>query len=60
MIKQVSQTTLRNNIGALLFQEILSRKEGINSIIKSTIVTESNGWGNMVAGEEIRQVVIPQ
>ena len=60
MIKQVSQTTLRNNIGASLFQEILSRREEINSIIKSTIATESNGWGIMVTGVEIRQVVIPQ
>ena len=30
MIKQVSQTTLRNNIGASLFQEILSKREEIN------------------------------
>jgi hypothetical protein len=60
MIKQVSQTTLRNNIGASLFQEILSKREEINNIIKSTIETESNGWGIMVTGVEIRQVIIPQ
>jgi regulator of protease activity HflC (stomatin/prohibitin superfamily) len=60
MIKQVSQTTLRNNIGASLFQEILSKREEINHTIKSTIETESNGWGIMVTGVEIRQVIIPQ
>lgn len=59
MITQVSQTTLRNNIGSSLFQEILSKREEINSIIKSTIETESHGWGIMVTGVEIRQVVIP-
>jgi regulator of protease activity HflC (stomatin/prohibitin superfamily) len=60
MIKQVSQTTLRNNIGASLFQEILSKREEINHTIKSTIEKESNNWGIMVTGVEIRQVIIPQ
>jgi regulator of protease activity HflC (stomatin/prohibitin superfamily) len=59
MIKQVSQTTLRNNIGSSEFQEILSKREEINGIIKSTIESESHGWGIMVTGVEIRQVVIP-
>jgi hypothetical protein len=60
MIKQVSQTTLRNNIGASLFQEILSKREEINHTIKSLIEKESNNWGIMVTGVEIRQVIIPQ
>ena len=30
MIQQVSQTTLRNNIGSSLFQDILSKREEIN------------------------------
>src|SRR3954468_22174253 len=50
MIKQVSQTTLRNNIGASLFQEILSKREEINQTIKSLIAKESNNWGIMVTG----------
>ncbi len=36
MIKQISQTTLRNNIGSSLFQEILSKREEINNSIKVT------------------------
>ena len=60
MIKQVSQTTLRNNIGASLFQEILSKREEINQTIKSLIAKESNNWGIVVTGVEIRQVIIPQ
>lgn len=60
MIKQVSQTTLRNNIGSALFQEILSKREEINDNIKSTIEAESNNWGILVTGVEIRQVIIPQ
>ncbi len=60
MIKQVSQTTLRNNIGASFFQEILSKREEINHTIKSLIEKESNNWGIMVTGVEIRQVIIPQ
>src|SRR5437879_13899653 len=35
MIQQVSQTTLRNNIGSALFQEILSKMVNINNLIKS-------------------------
>ncbi|MBA3977843.1 MAG: slipin family protein [Nitrosopumilus sp.] len=60
MIKQVSQTTLRNNIGSSLFQEILSKREEINHAIKSIISKESYNWGIMVTGVEIRQVIIPQ
>ena len=60
MIQQVSQTTLRNNIGSSLFQEILSRREEINENIKSKIAVESDNWGIMVTGVEIRQVIIPQ
>ncbi|VFJ13431.1 SPFH domain-containing protein [Candidatus Nitrosocosmicus franklandus] len=60
MIKQVSQTTLRNNIGSSNFQEILSRREEINQNIKSIISREAENWGVMVTGVEIRQVIIPQ
>ena len=60
MIQQVSQTTLRNNIGSSLFLEILSRREEINENIKSKIAVESDNWGIMVTGVEIRQVIIPQ
>jgi hypothetical protein len=60
MIQQVSQTTLRNNIGSSLFQEILSRREEINENIKSKTAVESDNWGIMVTGVEIRQVIIPQ
>ena len=60
MIKQVSQTTLRNNIGSSNFQEILSKREEINQNIKSIISKEAENWGVMVTGVEIRQVIIPQ
>ncbi len=59
MIKQVSQTTLRNNIGSSLFQDILSKREEINNHIKS-IISESGNWGIEVTGVEVRQVIIPQ
>src|ERR671925_1062644 len=60
MIKQVSQTTLRNNIGSSLFQDILSKREEINNHIKSVISQESGNWGIEVTGVEVRQVIIPQ
>jgi regulator of protease activity HflC (stomatin/prohibitin superfamily) len=60
MIKQVSQTTLRNNIGSSLFQDILSKREEINNHIKAIISQESGNWGIEVTGVEVRQVIIPQ
>jgi regulator of protease activity HflC (stomatin/prohibitin superfamily) len=60
MIQQVSQTTLRNNIGASQFQDILSKREDVNQHIKEVIAEESRGWGIEVRGVEIRQVAIPK
>lgn len=60
MIQQVSQTTLRNNIGSSQFQDVLSKREEINSHIKTIITNEATSWGIEVTGVEIRQVIIPQ
>ena len=60
MIQQVSQTTLRNNIGSSVFQDILSRREEVNLHIKAVIANEASNWGIEVTGVEIRQVIIPQ
>lgn len=60
MIQQVSQTTLRNNIGSSVFQDILSKREEINQHIRSIISNEAGNWGIEVAGVEIRQVIIPK
>lgn len=60
MIQQVSQTTLRNNIGSSLFQDVLSKREEINQHVKSVISQEAGNWGIEVTGVEIRQVIIPQ
>ncbi|MGI0008722.1 MAG: SPFH domain-containing protein [Nitrosopumilaceae archaeon] len=60
MIQQVSQTTLRNNIGSSLFQDVLSKREEINQHVKTIIANEASNWGIEVTGVEIRQVIIPQ
>ena len=60
MIQQVSQTTLRNNIGSSLFQDVLSKREEINLHVKNIIASEASNWGVEVTGVEIRQVIIPQ
>jgi regulator of protease activity HflC (stomatin/prohibitin superfamily) len=60
MIQQVSQTTLRNNIGSSLFQDVLSKREEINQHVKNIIANEASNWGMEVTGVEIRQVIIPQ
>src|SRR5438309_653771 len=60
MIQQVSQTTLRNNIGSSLFQDVLSKREEINQHVRTIIASEASNWGIEVTGVEIRQVIIPQ
>jgi regulator of protease activity HflC (stomatin/prohibitin superfamily) len=60
IIQQVSQTTLRNNIGSSAFQDILSRREEINQHVRTIIASEAANWGIEVTGVEIRQVIIPQ
>jgi regulator of protease activity HflC (stomatin/prohibitin superfamily) len=60
MIQQVSQTTLRNNIGSSIFQDILSKREEINQHVKLIIASEASNWGIQVTGVEIRQVAIPK
>ncbi|MGB9002565.1 MAG: SPFH domain-containing protein, partial [Nitrosotalea sp.] len=60
MIQQVSQTTLRNNIGSSIFQDVLSKREDINAHIRTIIESEASNWGVEVTGVEIRQVIIPQ
>ena len=60
MIQQVSQTTLRNNIGSSQFQDVLSKREEINQHIRTIIASEASNWGIEVIGVEIRQVIIPQ
>ena len=60
MVQQVSQTTLRNNIGSSAFQDVLSKREEINQHVKSIIADEASNWGIVVMGVEIRQVIIPR
>lgn len=60
MIQQVSQTTLRNNIGSSIFQDVLSKREEINAHVRTIIESEASNWGIEVTGVEIRQVIIPQ
>ena len=60
MIQQVSQTTLRNNIGSSVFQDVLSKREEINQHVRTIISSEASSWGIEVTGVEIRQVIIPQ
>lgn len=55
MIKQVSQTTLRNNIGSSVFQDILSKREEINHHVKSIISQEAgNGVSKLPESRFVR------
>jgi regulator of protease activity HflC (stomatin/prohibitin superfamily) len=60
MIQQVSQTSLRNNIGSAIFQDILSKREKINYNVRNIISDELGNWRVQVIGVKVSQVIIPQ
>jgi regulator of protease activity HflC (stomatin/prohibitin superfamily) len=58
-IQRVSQTTLREMIGAALLAELLSDRKAADIRLKSDIAGKIGAWGIEVSAVEIRDVAIP-
>lgn len=54
-----AQTTLREVIGQVTFDEILSEREKIGARVREIIDSKTEAWGIKVVSTEIRDVVIP-
>ena len=55
----LSQTTLRDVIGQIELDEILSQREEINKSIQGQLDTSTDPWGIKVTGVTIRDVSLP-
>jgi len=58
-IQRVSQTTLREMIGAALLAELLSDRKAADLRLKTDIAAKIAAWGIVVGSVEIRDVAIP-
>lgn len=58
-IQRVSQTTLREMIGAALLAELLSDRKNADIRLKTDIAAKIGDWGIVVSAVEIRDVAIP-
>lgn len=56
----LSQTTLRNLLGQITFDDILSKREGLNKKIQETLDAETDPWGVKVTSVNIRDVSLPE
>jgi len=59
-IAQAAQTTLRTIIGQVSLDDLLSRKEKINTRLKIIIDEMSDPWGIKVVSVETKEVVLPR
>ncbi len=59
-IRQYSQTALRDVIGAVTLDEILSDREAVGERIQKMVESEVAGWGLEVAAIRIQDLILPE
>ncbi len=57
---QIAQTTLRSVLGQHVLDELLSKREKINTILQEIIDEQTAPWGIKVSIVEVKDVEIPQ
>src|SRR5437660_9347149 len=57
---QFAQTTLRSVLGEVELDELLARREKINTRLQSILDTHTAQWGVKVANVEVKQVDLPE
>lgn len=56
----LAQTTLRNLLGQITFDDILAKREEINRKIQAILDAETDPWGVKVTSVNIRDVSLPE
>src|ERR671918_268178 len=56
----LAQTTLRNLLGQISFDDILAKREELNKKIQGILDAETDPWGVKVASVNIRDVSLPE
>ncbi len=59
-LQGIATTTLRAVIGDILLDEVLSRREQINEILRTKLDEVTEGWGGKVTRVEIREITPPR
>lgn len=56
---QLAQTTMRNVVGELSLDELLSERDSASERIKQLIATHTTSWGIEVQGVELKDISLP-
>lgn len=59
-VSQLAQTTMRNLVGEVSLDELLSQRDKISNKIRQIIDTATDPWGIEVKNVELKDVIIPQ
>ena len=59
-VSQLAQTTMRNAVGEVTLDELLSNKKEISERIKKTVDAASDPWGIDVQSVELKDIVLPE
>jgi regulator of protease activity HflC (stomatin/prohibitin superfamily) len=59
-ISQLAQTTMRNAVGQVDLDELLSQREKVSEDIRSIIDKASDPWGIQVDNVELKDVILPK
>jgi regulator of protease activity HflC (stomatin/prohibitin superfamily) len=55
----ISTTTLRAVIGDILLDDVLSKREQINEVLRTKLDEQTERWGGKVTTVEIREIIAP-
>jgi len=58
-VSQLAQTTMRNAVGEVTLDELLSNKQEVSEKIKTTVDAASDPWGIDVQAVELKDIVLP-
>ena len=59
-ISQLAQTTMRNVVGELTLDELLSERDQASARIKELVAQHSGSWGIEVQGVELKDISLPE
>ena len=59
-ISQLAQTTMRNAVGQVDLDELLSQRDRVSESIRSVIDKASDPWGIKVLNVELKDVILPE
>src|SRR5687767_8442588 len=59
-LQGISTTTLRAVIGDILLDDVLSKREQINEVLRAKLDEQTERWGGKVTTVEIREIIPPR